>query len=319
MYKSETIKCPLCGADNTHLVFKNKDYLFNTVSEPFNVVQCNECSIVYVNPRPSEDTIHEYYKEDYYQTGISPDALMDEKKEQLTLKYKYLKDLKPGKMLDVGCQKGEFMYYMKNLGWQVRGMDFSNKPPNLFNLDITYSDSVSKAGFKDDEFDLVTLWGVLEHVYHPREMLCDVSKVLRQGGSVLTLVTNFNSLPASLMRHDDIPRHTTLFTAETIKNMFERTGFETEFIKFNARLFGGTHRGFLNYCVKRLAGEKIEDIVEVNRTQGRWSEFSSMLRGRKSSLMQFVDRADINMCPLIDTVADFLGRGFIMIARGRKK
>lgn len=318
MSEFEDINCVLCGSRDTKLVFRRKDYLFNTVSEPFNIVKCRKCSLVYVNPRPAESKIHEYYKEEYYQTDISPEKLLEEKKEQLLLKCLYLDDLKPGKMLDIGCQKGEFMHFMKEKGWDVRGMDFSNKPPNLFNLDIKYADSIRSAGFGAGEFDLITLWGVLEHVYHPLEMLKEANNVLRPGGSLLALVTNFRSLPARLMRHDDIPRHTTLFTAKTASAMFRKAGFEIEFVKFNSRLFGGGHRGILNYCFKLLAGEKIEYIVDCNRTPEKWGLFSSTLNGKSSKMMLRVDSADMKFSPLVSQWADWLRAGFIMIARGRK-
>jgi SAM-dependent methyltransferase len=313
----EYIHCALCGADDTKLVFKRKDLTYHTSEHEFCAVRCRQCGLVYVNPRPTLEEIHAYYPEEFYDTQINAGQLLHEKEQQLLLKYQYVKNLRPGTLLDVGCSKGEFLFFMQQKGWEVHGIDFSTKPPNVFGLDIVYGD-FEAAGYKPESFDLVTLWAVLEHMYEPKQVLLKVQHVIKPGGKIVLLVTNFKSLPAWLMRHDDIPRHTTLFTKRTLRDMLRRTGFTPDGFSFNCALFGGHNRGVLNYVVKRLAGEPIQDIVEQNRSAGKWRQFSSQLRGRDSRGMLKVDSLDRAIMPYLDCWLDRLHCGFIMIARATK-
>jgi SAM-dependent methyltransferase len=162
------------------------------------------------------------------------------------------------------------------------------------------------------------MWGVLEHVYDPMSVLRNASRLLKRGGRFLALVTNFNSLPARFMRHDDVPRHTTLFTKCILRDMLRKSGFEPERFYFNSELFGGTHRGVFNYLVKLALGEQIDDIVAQNRSIDRWYQFSSQIRGKQSNMMLKVDRFDIAVTPYLDRIMDWCGYGFIMICQATK-
>ncbi len=313
----EHIRCPLCEADQSRIVFRRRDFTHQVSTEDFQVVRCRKCGLVYVDPRPTEEEIHAYYPEEFYETRLDAAQLLREKERQLALKYEFVRDIPPGKLLDIGCMKGEFLYFMQHRGWEVHGLDFSSTPPNVFGLDIFYGD-LSSAAYPPESFDLITLWAVLEHVYHPKRMLSEVCRLLKPGGRAVMLVTNFRSLPARLMRHDDIPRHTTLFTRRTLGKMLRSCGLRPEGFHFNSELFGGSNRGVLNYLVKLAAGERIEEIVAQNRTVSRWQEFACRLRGKPSEWMLKVDLKDQRLAPRLDRWLDRFHCGFIMIAVASK-
>jgi 2-polyprenyl-3-methyl-5-hydroxy-6-metoxy-1,4-benzoquinol methylase len=313
----EHIKCNLCGHDDTRLLFKRKDLLFSNFNHKFNVVQCEQCSLVYVNPRPAEKEIHNYYTDTFYDVNISKDELLSKNNKQLAAKYDIIKDLSPGKLLDIGCGKGDFLFFMQQKGWKVQGIDFSSTPPNLFDLDIHYGD-LSKADYQSNSFDLITLWAVLEHVYDPKSLLLEINRILRPGGTMVALATNIKSIPGRFMRHDDIPRHTTLFTKKTISRLLTMTGFKPIKYYFNQNIFSGSVRGILNYAVKLLYGESIEDIIVQNRKPDRWNEFAQQVKGKESSLMKKIDKLDIKLSPVMDNLLDKLQLGFIMTVRAEK-
>ncbi len=314
----ECITCPLCESDDADVLFERRDLTYGITDVAFMVVRCRRCALVYVNPRPTEIEIHKYYPEEFYDPVVDADQLLRDKQELLSLKYSYVKDITPGRLLEIGCAKGEFMMFMKQHGWNVSGVDFSNKPPNVFGLDIRYG-SIESADFDDNSFDLVALWAVLEHVYSPKRMLREVCRLLKPGGALVLLVTNFNSLPARLMRQDDVPRHTTLFTSATISRLLKATGFTVNYVRCDHRLYGGTNRGLMNFLFKLAAGESIDEIVAQSRSASRWQQFSSELHGRKSPWMLKVDKADMSLTPRIDPVLDRLGLGFIMVVRAQRR
>jgi 2-polyprenyl-3-methyl-5-hydroxy-6-metoxy-1,4-benzoquinol methylase len=313
----EHINCPLCKFDRTKFLFKRNDCLHQTNQDYFNVVQCKQCNTVYLNPRPTEDEIHNFYPEEFYDTTHTPERTILEKAKGLIGKHELVRRLKPGAVLDVGCSKGEFLYMMKTMGWDVTGFDFSSKPPNVFNLDIRYGE-LSKTNLPKESFDLITLWGVLEHVYYPSEMLAEVNKLLKPGGNLILTVTNFNSLQSRVMRQDDIPRHTTLFTKTTLSAMLENNGFFNHKFIFDQSVFGGSVRGLLNYVVKILAGESIDSVVIQNRTPGKWNEFATQLNGKPSKLVESIDRVDEKISPFVDKILEALEFGFIMTSISTK-
>lgn len=312
----EHIKCHLCGGARSRLLFTRKDLVYKISEEEFNVVKCLDCGLVYVNPRPSESEIHSFYTDDYYCVDISKEALLKAKEDTLLAKFDKVKHIPPGRLLDIGCQKGEFLFFMQQKGWEVKGIDFSDAPPNLFGLDIFYG-KLEEADFSPGSFDLITLWAVLEHVYYPREMLSEAHRLLKPGGKIVLLVTNIYSIPGRFMRHDDIPRHTTMFSKSTIKKMLKLTGFKVDKYYFGSDIFSGSTRGVFNYLIKLLAGEDINDIVEQNRSLDWW-DFSCTLNRRDSQLMRRIDRIDNAITPYLDRVMDILGYGFIMTIEATK-
>jgi SAM-dependent methyltransferase len=313
----EYTTCNLCGSAKFKLFYRCKDYFLGNSDVEFNVVKCSNCGLVYVNPRPTEKEIVSFYTNGYYRANLTKEELLEERESQLLAKLDKVKHLHPGRLLDIGCQKGEFLFFMQERGWEVKGVDFSAAPPNLFGLDIYYG-KLAEAGFLAESFDLVTLWAVLEHVYRPREMLDEVRRLLRPGGTLVLLVTNINSLPGRFMRHDDVPRHTTMFSKRTLSKMLRLTGFQDHTYSFGNDIFSGSIRGIFNYLVKFLAGEPLQDIVAQNRTAGKWHEFSGQIRGKDSRLMRLIDRTDIALAPLLDRLLDRLAWGFIMTVEATK-
>lgn len=312
----EYIKCNLCGGARTRLLFSCRDHYYDNSGLEYNVVKCCDCGLVYVNPRPTEEEIHSFYTNDYYCVDINKEDLLRDKEASLQAKFDKVKNFPPGRLLDIGCQKGEFLFFMQQKGWKCKGVDFSPKLPNIFGLDIFYG-NLEEANFPSNYFDLITLWAVFEHVYHPREMLSEIYRLLRPSGKIVLLVTNINSIPGRFLRHDDVPRHTTMFSKRTIAKMLRLKGFKINKYHFDQDIFSGSTRGCLNYLIKLLAGEKINDIVAQNRSSDWW-EFSSRLCGRDSQIMRRVDKLDSAITPILNRVLDRLGVGFTMTVDASK-
>ena len=53
-----TVDCNFCGQNNTELVQKAEN--------PFQVVKCKTCGLVFTRPQPDKGLIEEHYQEDYY-------------------------------------------------------------------------------------------------------------------------------------------------------------------------------------------------------------------------------------------------------------
>lgn len=308
----ERVRCPLCDADRPRELFRRPDHWHEIADFAFPVVRCRACGMGYVSPRPVIADLQAFYPPEFYRADEGSEEVLAAKADQLRAKARFLAHLPPGRLLDIGCTKGEFLETMRRRGWTVQGTDFSRTPPNLFGLDIFYG-LPEEAPFADGSFDAITLWAVLEHIYYPRRTLAAVSRMLRPGGTAVVLVPNLRSVPARWMRHDDVPRHTLMFTRATLGKLLRETGLRPTAFECSQDVFGGSLRGVMNYAVKRLHGESMASIVAQARSQHRWEEFSARLRGQPSPLMQKIDRFDIRWTPRLDRIVDRLGFGFIMV------
>lgn len=104
------------------------------------------------------------------------------------------------RVLDVGCGMGGFVTALKQRGADARGLDFNFDYCRITDLrGLRYDlalEAVQAAGekipFRDESFDAVTCWDILEHVQNPQRVLAEVGRVLRPGGfAFLTVVNRF--------------------------------------------------------------------------------------------------------------------------------
>jgi SAM-dependent methyltransferase len=133
--------------------------------------------LIYVNPRPDPDHIGHYYPTNYTPYFI---AIADEPswwqrfnrrlamRKRANLIQRQLP--RPGHVLDVGCATGSFLVALRDVGWQVQGVEFNPQaadicPPASW-LDVV-TGTLADGRFPDKQFDLVIFWDVLEHVHHP--------------------------------------------------------------------------------------------------------------------------------------------------------
>ena len=139
------------------------------------------------------------------------------------------------RLLDFGCGAGLFLHRMHKRGWQVVGLDLSEKVVQQVREELKLTALVGTLPHPDlppSSFDLVTLWHSLEHVHQPLEVLNEVNRLLAPGGKVLVAVPNIDSAPFSWFGPFwyglDVPRHLTHFTPATLKKMLDRAGFKFE-------------------------------------------------------------------------------------------
>jgi SAM-dependent methyltransferase len=90
-------------------------------------------------------------------------------------------------VLDLGCGKGESYKFFKSLNLNIEwiGLDIENSPEvksrQVDNERFIIFDGIS-IPFPEDYFDLVYCNQVFEHVKYPRELLLNVSRVIKPGG-----------------------------------------------------------------------------------------------------------------------------------------
>lgn len=237
----EYVKCELCGADNTKVILRAK---YRSCIEKifFNIVKCQECGLVYLNPRPDNEEIKKYYPPSYHSRaqkgvvdiektkiwGIPWREAMDRKVKPI-LKYK-----NEGSILDIGCGDGSLLKYMKELGWQSYGIDMnegsSRYAREVLGLDVLCG-RLEETDYPQEFFDVIILFHVMEHLNNPSEALKRIYSLLKKDGFLFIEVPNFNSFEARVFRSKWVgiaaPVHLYHFTPRTLEKMLWNCGFES--------------------------------------------------------------------------------------------
>jgi 2-polyprenyl-3-methyl-5-hydroxy-6-metoxy-1,4-benzoquinol methylase len=233
----ETTACSMCGASSASLLFEGGD-LLHPSTEQFRLMTCQVCGHIYQNPRPTVATIGKYYPDDYipFQRAIEDEPDWWRRFDRHYGRYRRCMTVHrasggPGRLLDVGCATGIFLDGMRQLGWQVQGVELMTSAAQYartrFGLDV-FCGELEAANFPMHRFDAITLWDVLEHVHEPRALLTEVARLLKPGGLLVLSLPNPDSLEARLLGHFwlgwDLPRHLNLFRPQLLTTQLAKHG-----------------------------------------------------------------------------------------------
>lgn len=252
----EHIKCNICNSDSYSVIHEAKyeKEKVPDLTEKFRssgdetlidqVVKCNNCGLIYVNPRLKSNLIVKGYSE-----GSDENFVSQAKGRELT----FAKSLKliekysnKGKILDIGTAGGSFLHVAKKRGWEVYGIE-PNKwlcewAKKNYELEIQ-SGTLFDHKFEDNYFDVITLWDVLEHVSDPKALLIEINRILKKEGILVVNYPDIGSLISKLMGKRWVfllSVHLFYFSPKTIKKILKLTNFEPFLIKkhFQTLAFG---------------------------------------------------------------------------------
>lgn len=170
--------CPLCGERRHREI---------VVSDGWRLLRCHACGLYFRDPVPSE-VMRRHYDTVYDDDGGSDH--IDERRRAL---FSAFLDAIPaerrGRLLDVGCGSGEFLVLARDRGWRVEGVEVSARGAALARArGLTVHPAVDD--LKDESYDLVTLWNVVDFFPRPLAQLRELRRVLVPGGSVFLRAPN---------------------------------------------------------------------------------------------------------------------------------
>jgi len=134
-----------------------------------------------------------------------------------------------GRLLDVGCGGGQYLAKMRDLGWQVAGVEPGHSGVEACHQQALHvQEGVLEDAHFDEGFDFIRFEHVLEHVPDPVSTLKTAKALLKPEGHIRLLLPNWDSLPARLFQtywyHLDTPRHLFWFTQQTIQYCVQKAG-----------------------------------------------------------------------------------------------
>lgn len=268
-WRLETVDCPLCGSPRFRKlgIRGNREHFgADPDAEPHvvtDVARCRECDFIYTNPmiRGLEHLEADHYADParYEAASEGDPARMFAARLDLVARHK-----EPGRLLDVGCGKGEFLAEARKRGWAVSGVEPSEGlcayARSAYSLDVRHGTLDQVRPAEPGSLDAVTLNHVLEHVDRPQALLSAIRPLLKPDGILFVEVPNCDSY---LLRAADLyfrlkglawssrlsplhpPFHRFGYTEASLRFALEKAGFVTaavETFSGRGRGYGGNHR-----------------------------------------------------------------------------
>ncbi|MBW1783799.1 MAG: class I SAM-dependent methyltransferase [Deltaproteobacteria bacterium] len=190
-------RCPICGSDNREAEFSYLD---------INIVRCPECTHRYTDRVPVN--LDEVYDSTAYLDAIKTLELQQQDyranrfgMERVELVKGLFNDTNRS-VLDVGCGWGYFLGQLQTAGFDCYGIELSKPVAEIarekYNLNI--SSTPIQTYETEVPFDLITLFGVIEHIKEPVDFLGHCRRLLKESGFILLFTPNFESVAVHVQK-----------------------------------------------------------------------------------------------------------------------
>lgn len=225
----EHIACNLCHSKQPRPFFAKDGY---------NLVCCRNCGLVYVTPRPTEQSLAMLYSKDYFaykklDTNIEQtlDALIE--KAAKSIIWSFISS-NHKRFLEIGCAEGSYVKVAQSRGMEAKGIEVSDWAAAIARdmLHVTVYTGTLEMNLEKlsiGSFDVIYMGDVIEHVHNPFELLKQVNSLLSSNGILIMNTPNINSLSLKLLRENwrviSPERHLYYFSLRTMKNLLASAGF----------------------------------------------------------------------------------------------
>jgi len=217
-----------------------------------------------------KDTI--YYNKLWLEKQKEPDRQYMQGRVLRTFKALFSKVLNSefsGRVLDVGSGDGSFVNVCTQNGIDAKGVDICH------GIDLERD----KLPFGDGEFDMVTMYSVIEHLNTPANVLLEIHRVLKNNGKLIMVTSNFeleNPILCEKGFFND-PNHVHPYNRKSIRMLMKMYDFKEEFI------------GLWTVCKSHMIW-KLPEIIQFYfgaflPFQGRARHVPGFLKGRSKSML----------------------------------
>lgn len=242
---------------------------FTVSNEEFDLVFNEKFQCLETVPQPPLEKLGRYYEsEDYISHTDASKSFIDGvyqivKKYALLNKFKLISKVSNGKsILDVGCGTGDFLNVSDKNNFNVVGVEPNSKARALAKSKLGAASKIFSDLFEitEEQFDVITLWHVLEHVPDLEAYIEKLTSLLKPNGVLIVAVPNHKCYDAKHYKEFwaayDVPRHLWHFSKKSIKSLFTLKNFEL--ISTKPMLFDSFYVSMLSEKYKNGRGNLIK-------------------------------------------------------------
>ena len=287
--------CPVCNSGDIFPYLRCRDHFLSR--EDFDLYKCSSCGFIFTQDHPDEENSGRYYESDEYAShndnksisGILYNAsrkIMFRKKLRLIRKKT---GLNTGRLLDIGSGSGHFLAGMKNAGWDTTGIEINEKArtqsASKFGLEVLEPHLIST--LRQESFDCITLWHVLEHFHDPFTYTNEIRRLLKPRGVCIVALPNSSSYDAlhygAYWAAYDVPRHLWHFNNDTFMKFSMKAGLKlTEIHSLPLDVF------YISILSEKYKGTRLYFLRGILRSL--WFSLSSLFYKNRSSSLVYIVR-----------------------------
>lgn len=255
--KKIDLECPICLKKKDYeVVYEDSlgnekpdigyDYLNKNFSKTYRYVKCGNCYHVFASPifKGIENT---------YEETLDPVYLKNSNNRKLAY-HKICKDIqkkysKKINLLDFGCATGDFLEVAKLYFDKVEGLEISKYYSEIaISKKLTiHNEDLQTFAFKNKKYDIITMWGVIEHLERPDEIIKLLKNLLNEDGIVYLWTGDFHSIYSKLLKKNwwyVIGQHIQLFSFSSLCKIFSNNSFNLEKKEFYPYVFSNHYLDF---------------------------------------------------------------------------
>jgi len=313
-------KCPICASSDNQLLyeqsFKNSVKAF---LDGYSVVSCDLCGFIFADNIPSQEVFNEYYgRIEKYEFNYGDGRVSSDYGEYFKNVFGFIdchvKNDKNIKILDIGCASGDLLNVFKENGYgDLLGIEPSvgsdDKAHDLYGVNVI-NDSLQNIEL-NEEFDLIILSAVLEHLVDISEVMGHVNDLLKDNGLLFIEVPDVErfheSIPAPFQQFN--MEHVNFFSEYSLKNLMSKWGLDVVDISFEDCVADSVVMPDLYLLSRKTSGNNSEIMFDVksNKAISRYIEYSEIISHKlNSAVVDIIDGVDRVMVWGVGTHTKFL-------------
>jgi 2-polyprenyl-3-methyl-5-hydroxy-6-metoxy-1,4-benzoquinol methylase len=236
--------CPFCKTENTNVAYK--DYY------SYDLVYCSTCDIEFMHPYKAPGA--EFYETSEDELSAIRHVKLEAWPNNHPSSQSEIFKQANLDVLDIGCSNGAFAEFITNKKSNIIGMDFDSnslelaKTRHLPNAEFIVGDLTNlKKLYPNKQFDVISMFMVLEHIENPMETVNHIYNLLKPGGFFIGTIPNEQRYFAKTFNLKSAlpPLHLNYWNINSFTNHIKKfTGFKINTINNEA------HYGYVAYVWK---------------------------------------------------------------------
>lgn len=186
--------CRLCQSDRLRLFYTQGHH------DEFRFYRCENCGLVNYDLAGGLDQAK------YAREFVDPKDERHPVNVAQTQTFRFLASRLslPGRLLEIGCGNGRLLMLAQTAGWTVRGIELSpflaESVRRRLGIDVQVADFLSYQPSASEQYDIVILRHVLEHLPDGRAALATLYRLLAPNGHALLEFPNIDALDLRFKR-----------------------------------------------------------------------------------------------------------------------
>lgn len=224
------MECAICHTD------RNCSLMLTENHRHPNYWKCGRCGLIFAHPQRDYNYAGECHPEDFHWSEDRIGIRIANYALRYDLFKEYLPSTSP-RLLDVGAFNGVFLHYMQTLGIRCLGVEMNRDAAEFgrtrFNVPIVLTSFEEFAA--REEYDIITMFNVLEHMRNFDGILRKVGDLLHAGGIFVCEIPNVFHWVAAVCKgrwHHYEDGHNWLFGKNTISMVLKKHGFIVDRVSY---------------------------------------------------------------------------------------